>query len=186
MRMQSLNRKSLVRRCGGDTVSSPCSVWFPPMWATQRALKFKVLQSGSEWEWETQRRLCVLVIGSTRKGFSWKTAREPVGRVKGSWGSFFSMVGEFFFFDGWDEMCIDGFRKKIVCSGSPGSPHLWLQRHGPVLGSALRTPQRGDFFIYSISCHIDPEMAPFPSPKLPCPPLWPASPIPPHLKKKAP
>jgi len=98
MRMQSLNRKSLVRRCGGDTVSSPCSVWFPPMWATQRALKFKVLQSGSEWEWETQRRLCVLVIGSARKGFSWKTAREPVGRVKGSWGSFFSMVGEFFFF----------------------------------------------------------------------------------------
>lgn len=46
-------------------------------------------------------------------------------------------------------------------------PSLW-HHHGPFSGSAALRPQRGYFsFIYSISCHVDPYVAPVPLPNCP-------------------
>lgn len=136
------------------------------MWATQRALKFKVLQSGSEWKWEKkkldkpQRRLCVLAIGSAREGFSWKTVRD--------WLQSEGERREFL--EGWGEMWITASERKKsakVCWG----PSLW-QHHGPFSGSAALRPQREDFFICLFNfMPCRPQNGPIPSPKLPCPPF---------------
>lgn len=66
-----------------ETPPHPPSVFsFRPCEGLKEALKFKVLHGGSERERKKKkldgpkRRLCVLLIGSAREGFSWKTARD--------------------------------------------------------------------------------------------------------------
>lgn len=117
----------MSRCCGRDAASSPA--------ATQRRLKaFRAeVSEGVEKKLDmTQRRLCVLVIGSARKGFSWKTAK---GWLEGRGGAFGGFGGNVNY----------GFRENEVCEG--WGPSLW-QRHGPFSGSAALRPQREDFFIY--------------------------------------
>lgn len=106
------------------------------------------------------------MIGSARKGFSWKTARD--------WLEGDGELRELL--EGWGGMWITASERKKsakVCWG----PSLW-QRHGPFSGSAALRLQRGDFFIYLFNfMPCRPQNGPIPSPKLPCPCLWLATPI---------
>lgn len=66
---------------------------------------------------------------------------------------------------GWGEMWIRASERGQL---KPyWGPSLW-HHHGPFSGSAALRPQRGYFsFIYSISCHVDPSVAPVPLPNCP-------------------
>lgn len=143
------------------------------MWATQRALKFKVLQSGSEWEWKKKKNWTQLKEDfvfwwlALPKRVSLGRQRGTGWRLKGSWGSFWRV---------W-ERCELQLQRESSLLRFAGVPHC-----GNATGHSLAPLHSGhkegiSSFIYSISCHVDPKMAPIPSPKLPCPPLWLATPI---------
>lgn len=115
---------------------------------------------------QPQRRLCVLVIGSAKEGFSWRTARDwlqSAGERRG-------------FLEGWGEMWITASERKKsteVCWG----PSLW-HHHGPFSASTALRLQRGDFFIYLFNfmpCRAQNGL--IPSPKPPRPLLWLANPV---------
>lgn len=104
---------------------------------------------------QTQRRLCVLVTGSAKKGFSWKTVRgcsEGEGELRECFGG--------------TERCELLRQRERSLLRFAGVPHC-----GSSTGHSL-APLHSDHkegissFIYSISCHVDPKMAPVPSPKL--------------------
>lgn len=108
------------------------------MWAIQRALKFKVLQSGSE---RGEERNAGLKDSKEDFVFWWLALpkRVSLGRQQGTgW----TMKG---IFGGFRRDVNYSFGEKEVCQG--WDPSLW-QRHGPFSGSAALGPQRGDFFIY--------------------------------------
>lgn len=113
---------------------------------------------------QTQRRLCVLVTGSAKRFFSWKTARdwlEGEGGAEGGFGGFGRDVNS-------------SFREKTAKAG--------LRHCGNTTGHSLARLHSGhkegiSSFIYAISCHVDPEMAPVPSSEPPCLSLWLAIPV---------
>lgn len=134
------------------------------MWATQRVLKFKVLQGGSGWKWE-KKNWTRLKEASV---FWWLALPERVSlgrqrgtgwRVMGSWGSFWR-VGE---------GCELRLLRERSLQRFAGVPHC-----GNATGLSLALLHSGykegiSSFIYSISCHVDPKMAPFPLQNCPVP-----------------
>lgn len=129
------------------------------MWAPQRPLKFKVLQSGSEWEWEKKK------TGQDSKKTLW-------------FGDWLCQRGVLSLFwreclESWGEMWITAPERKKsakVCWGRS----LW-HHHGSFSGSTALRLQRGDFFIYlSDFMPCRPQNGPNPCP---VPPLWLAVPI---------
>jgi len=130
------------------------------MWATQRALKFKVLQSGSECDEKRKKKKTgqgskkTLCFGDwlCQKEFLLEDSKRLAGGWRGSWGRF------------WGEMWITASERKKsakVCWG----PLLW-QCHGPFSGTAALRLHGRDFFIYFFNfMPCRPLNGPTPSPK---------------------
>lgn len=143
----------------GETLSHPPVVFgFRPCEQLKeprslKSFKAEVSESGRGKKKldKTQRRLCVLVIGSAKKGFSWKTARDWL-EGEGEWGSFWR-VGE---------RCELRLQRERSLLRFAGVPHC-CNATGLSLALLHSGHKEGiSSFIYSISCHVDPKMAPFP------------------------
>lgn len=161
---------SAICLCWWGIVSSPRSVWFPPMWAIQRPLKslkrkwVKVRESEREGEknWASLKEDFVFWWLALPERVSLGRQRRTGRRLKGSGGRDVNY----------------SFREKEaakVCWG----PSLWHHR-GPFSGSTALRPQRGDFSIYLFNfMPCRPQNGPIPSPKMPRPPFVVGYPSPP-------
>lgn len=123
---------------GGDTVSSPVVSSFHPCeplkepWRL-KSLKAEVSERGEKQD-KTQRRLCVLAIGSAKK-----SSREREGG--GSRGSFLEGKGEM-----WITASERKQSAKVPHCGNPTDLSLAPLHSGHKEGISS--------FIYSISCHV--------------------------------